>query len=92
MSGYYVSDEFRTNNLSLTPGGSTVIVELSNGETKVYDKVKNPTAYINAILNKNPPPMPRNEKCSYSIAISKSCASFLRRQLSQARRIPTRLL
>lgn len=54
MSGYYVSDEFRTNNLSLTPGGSTVIVELSNGETKVYDKVKNPTAYINAILNKNP--------------------------------------
>jgi len=54
MSGYYVSDEFRTNNLSLTPGGSVVIVESSNGETKAYDKVKNPTAYINAILNKNP--------------------------------------
>ena len=54
MSGYYVSDEFRTNNLSLTPGGSTVIVESSNGETKAYDKVKNWKAYVNAILDKNP--------------------------------------
>ena len=54
MSGYYVSDEFRTNGLSLTPGGSTVTVELSNGEIKTYDKVKNWKAYVNAILNKNP--------------------------------------
>ena len=54
MSGYYVSDEFRTNGLSLTPGGSTVTVELSNGETKTYDKVKNWKAYVNAILDKNP--------------------------------------
>lgn len=53
MSGYYVSDEFRTNNLSLTPGGSVVSVEYADGETKAYDKVKNPKAYVNAIINKD---------------------------------------
>jgi hypothetical protein len=51
--GYFVSDEFRTNQLSLTPGGSNVVVNYENGETKAYDKVKNPKAYINAIVKTN---------------------------------------
>lgn len=50
MSGYYVSDEFRTNPKSLVPGGSTVIVEYFNGESRAYDKIKNTTAYINSII------------------------------------------
>ena len=50
MSAYYVSDEYRTNPKSLVPGGSTVLVEYFNGEVKAYDKIKNTTAYINAIV------------------------------------------
>ena len=50
MSGYYVSDDFRTNPKSLIPGGSTVVVEHYDGTIKAYDKVKNTTAYINAII------------------------------------------
>jgi hypothetical protein len=51
--GYFITDEFRTNKLSLTPGGSKVIVNYLNGETKAYDKVKSPKAYVNAILKLN---------------------------------------
>lgn len=51
--GYFVSDTFRTNSLSLVPGGSVVVINESDGTTKAYDKVKNPKAYINAILKKN---------------------------------------
>ena len=50
MGGYYVSDVFRTNPKSLIPGGSTVVVENYDGTIKAYDKVKNTTAYINAII------------------------------------------
>lgn len=50
MSGYYVSDEYRTNPKSLVPGGSTVAVEYYDGTIKAYDKVKNTTAYINSII------------------------------------------
>jgi hypothetical protein len=42
----YVSDEFRTNHLSLKPGGSTVQIIYKNGEVRIYDKIKYPKAYI----------------------------------------------
>lgn len=42
----YVSDEFRTNHLSLKPGGSTVEVIYKNGTVRIYDKIKYPKAYI----------------------------------------------
>lgn len=47
-----VKDEFRKNDLSLTPGGSTVSVKYSDGKTFEYDKVKNPHAYCKSLLKK----------------------------------------
>jgi hypothetical protein len=44
-----VSDEFRTNPLSLKPGGSIVSVIFSNGRMLDYDKVKSPKKYIASI-------------------------------------------
>jgi hypothetical protein len=44
-----VSDQYRTNNLSLIEGGSTVEIHLTDGKKLIYDKVKNPVAYINRI-------------------------------------------
>lgn len=44
-----VHERFRTNELSLRPGGYTVTVGYSNGTQRVYDNVKNPKAYINSI-------------------------------------------
>jgi hypothetical protein len=44
-----VGDEYRTNNLSLKPGGSIVTVVFANGGTLEYDKVKSPKKYIAAI-------------------------------------------
>lgn len=41
-----VSDNFRTNSLSLKPGGSTVETYCIKGIRLVYDKIKNPEAYI----------------------------------------------
>ena len=41
----FVSDNYRTNPLSHTPGGSTVKVFYPNGYAKVYDKIKNVEAY-----------------------------------------------
>jgi hypothetical protein len=46
-----VSDQFRTNNLSLTPGGSVVEITYNNGKTLSYDKVKNPKKYIQSLSN-----------------------------------------
>jgi hypothetical protein len=46
-----VSDQFRTNNLSLTPGGSEVSITLNNGQTLVYDKIKSPKKYIQSLSN-----------------------------------------
>jgi hypothetical protein len=42
----YISDEFRTNHLSLKPGGSIVQIIYKNGEVRIYDKIKYPKAYI----------------------------------------------
>ena len=46
-----VADQFRTNNLSLTPGGSEVIITYKNGQRLVYDKIKNPKKYIHSLDN-----------------------------------------
>lgn len=48
---YKVKDEFRKNGLSLEPGGSEVLIHYS-GETRVYDKVKNPEAFSRAVIKK----------------------------------------
>lgn len=44
-----VTDEFRTNNLSLTPGGAVVEITYKNGKTLSYDKIKNPRKYIQSL-------------------------------------------
>jgi hypothetical protein len=49
-----VADRFRTNYLSLVPGGKTVTVSYISGTDFVYDKVKSPGKYIKAISEKNP--------------------------------------
>lgn len=50
ITGYYVSDEFRTSAHSLIPGGSTITV-YEGKDFKIYDKVKYPKAYISTIVN-----------------------------------------
>jgi len=47
--GFYVNDEFRTNQLSLRPGGSAVKVNYADGLFKIYDKIKYPRAYVSKI-------------------------------------------
>lgn len=44
-----VGDEFRTNHLSLKPGGSIVSVVFIDGSTREYDKVKFPRKYVSTI-------------------------------------------
>lgn len=41
-----ISDEHRTNELSLLPGGSVVKVIQNDGKVYVYDKIKDPARYI----------------------------------------------
>lgn len=48
-----VGDEYRTNPLSLKPGGYTVTVYFQGGNHLMYDKVKRPGSYIRAIENKH---------------------------------------
>lgn len=52
MSTVHVEDEFRTNPLSLQPGGHQVTVFYNNDTNFVYDKVKTPSAYIRNIYQK----------------------------------------
>ena len=47
-----VGDEFRTNQLSLKPGGSLVSVTYLSGGTKEYDKVKYPRSYVGRITDR----------------------------------------
>ena len=42
-----VTQEFRTNALSLKPGGSTVTVIYDNNIELEYNNIKNPQAYNN---------------------------------------------
>jgi len=50
MKEFKVKDEFRSNELSLKPGGETVIVRKKGPGDKaiicIYDKIKNPKAYM----------------------------------------------
>lgn len=48
-----VADEFRTNPLSLSPGGSVVTVVFSDGRMLDYDKVKSPKKYVSKIPQKD---------------------------------------
>lgn len=47
--GFIVGDNYRTNELSLRPGGYTVVVEYSSGAVYEYDKIKRPNAYIRSL-------------------------------------------
>lgn len=49
----WVKDAYRTNPLSLVPGGVTVTVVYSTGCSYNYDKVKNSVKYISAISRRN---------------------------------------
>jgi hypothetical protein len=49
MSEVKVTDNYRTNPLSLKPGGSTVKAIHEKGKVFIYDKVKSPGAYIKRI-------------------------------------------
>jgi hypothetical protein len=49
---YEVSDSFRTNELSLIPGGFTIEVHYDN-KIVSYKNIKNPQSYIKS-LTKNP--------------------------------------
>ena len=47
--GYKVQDEYRTNDLSLRPGGVIICVQQLDGRVLEYDKVKNPFGYIRTL-------------------------------------------
>jgi len=58
MEYFKVGDNFRTNNLSNTPGGVTIIIEFKPDANKhvkrlEYDKVKNPETFIKAAMSNN---------------------------------------
>lgn len=44
-----VADQFRTNSLSLKPGGSVVEITYANGQTLIYDKIKSPLKYVHSL-------------------------------------------
>jgi len=48
----WVKDEYRTNYLSLIPGGTDVIIEYKSEKVLGYDKIKEPNLYIENILEK----------------------------------------
>ena len=52
MQGIKVNDHYRTNPLSLEPGGVEVTVMMRDGFRLVYDKVKNPSKYISKLHNR----------------------------------------
>jgi len=51
MGHLKIEDKFRSNKLSLKPGGSVVKVCYINGNEFEYDKIKNPHAYISKIVD-----------------------------------------
>ena len=50
---FKVGDVYRTNDLSLKPGGCTIFVIDERGNVLEYDKVKNPEAYIRKLKREN---------------------------------------
>lgn len=53
MSELRVKDNYRTNELSLEPGGHEVTVIHESGKSFVYDKVKRPGMYIKSISGRD---------------------------------------
>jgi len=53
MSALKVEDKYRTNELSLKPGGYEVTVIHSTGKVFVYDKIKKPGYYIKSISSQD---------------------------------------
>lgn len=49
MSNLKVTDNYRTNSLSLKPGGHEVTVIHQGGKSFIYDKVKRPGMYVKSI-------------------------------------------
>jgi hypothetical protein len=49
MSSLKVGDKYRTNGLSLIPGGKKVSVTYEDGTCLIYDKIKSPKKYIKSI-------------------------------------------
>ena len=52
-NSYLVAEEYRTNPMSRTFGGSLVKVEYTDGSSRIYDNIKNTTAYIRMIRRSN---------------------------------------
>jgi hypothetical protein len=46
-----VKDEYRRNDLSLSPGGSEVTTIMSDGKKLVYDKIKSVSKYCARLKN-----------------------------------------
>ncbi len=44
-----VEDKYRTNQLSMEPGGYEVTIIHEGGDTFIYDKIKSPGSYIKGI-------------------------------------------
>lgn len=53
MNSYISKDSNRINPMSHTPGGAVVEVIYQDGYSMVYDKVKHPQKYVEAILAKS---------------------------------------
>ena len=53
MKEINVKDEYRKNELSTIPGGSTISVHYHDGTIKHYDKVKDPVKYAARIKKQN---------------------------------------
>jgi len=51
---FKVGDTYRTNHLSLRPGGYSVFVKDWRGIILEYDKIKNPQAYIRSLKRIDP--------------------------------------
>lgn len=47
---YKVNDEYRRNPKSFIPGGIRVMIRFDSGKSLIYDKVKDPEAYMNQAL------------------------------------------
>lgn len=48
-----VADAYRTNALSLKPGGSIVTVVYNNGQRRLYKNIKRPERYANSIYSED---------------------------------------
>jgi hypothetical protein len=46
MKPLKVDDKYRTNPYSLIPGGCVLEVHTKDGKVLIYDKIKNPAAYV----------------------------------------------